>query len=68
MIVDPKSRRELEPGRVGEIWVQSPHVGRGYWNRPEETERTFHARLADGIEFEHQPTGKPRLAFSGSGW
>jgi acyl-CoA synthetase (AMP-forming)/AMP-acid ligase II/acyl carrier protein len=45
-IVDPKSRRELAAGRVGEIWVQSPNVAKGYWNRPKETARTFAARLA----------------------
>jgi acyl-CoA synthetase (AMP-forming)/AMP-acid ligase II len=32
---------------VGEIWVSSPSVAQGYWNRPEETERTFRAYLAD---------------------
>ncbi len=44
-IVDPKTRRKLESGQVGEIWIESPQVGLGYWNRREETARTFHARL-----------------------
>jgi acyl-CoA synthetase (AMP-forming)/AMP-acid ligase II len=30
---------------VGEVWVRGPHIARGYWNRPEETERVFGARL-----------------------
>src|SRR5207245_690086 len=30
---------------VGEIWVRGPSVAQGYWNRPEETEATFRARL-----------------------
>ncbi len=46
-IVDPTTRREAEPGQVGEIWVQSPNVAQGYWDRPEETQRVFAARLAD---------------------
>ncbi len=45
-IVDPQTCRELAPGQVGEIWAQCPNVAQGYWNRPEETERVFRARLA----------------------
>ena len=45
-IVDPASRRPSEAGRVGEIWVTGSSVALGYWGRPEETEETFHARLA----------------------
>lgn len=47
LIVDPGSRQHLPEGTVGEIWVQSPSVAKGYWNRPDETVHTFHARLAD---------------------
>jgi acyl-CoA synthetase (AMP-forming)/AMP-acid ligase II len=46
-VVDPESRRRLPDGAIGEIWVRGPSVAQGYWNRPEETERTFQARLAD---------------------
>ncbi|MDI3287042.1 type I polyketide synthase [Polyangium sp. 15x6] len=46
-IVDPVTGRQCPPDRVGEIWISSPSVSLGYWNRPEETERTFHARIAD---------------------
>ena len=45
-IVDPETLAERGPGEIGEIWLQSPSVARGYWRRPEETERTFGARLA----------------------
>jgi acyl-CoA synthetase (AMP-forming)/AMP-acid ligase II len=30
-IVQPDTRKESEPGRVGEIWVRSDSVGQGYW-------------------------------------
>src|SRR5205085_3294639 len=47
VIVDPESLTELEPGRVGEVWVSGPSVARGYWNRPEETGRALKAFLSD---------------------
>lgn len=47
-IVDAESLTRCPPGRVGEIWIASPCVAQGYWNRPEESEQTFRARLADG--------------------
>ena len=47
VIVHPDSSRRCAPDQVGEIWVAGPSIARGYWNRPEETERNFHARLAE---------------------
>ena len=55
-IVDPDTSRpvpELGVGvgvgvGVGEIWVSGDGMPDGYWNRPDETEATFRARLADG--------------------
>jgi acyl-CoA synthetase (AMP-forming)/AMP-acid ligase II len=53
VIVDPDTRTPCRPEEVGEIWVAGSSVAKGYWNRTEETERTFHARLAgdDGRQF-----------------
>lgn len=56
-IVDPKTSRELPPDRIGEIWVRSPNVAQGYWNRPEETRQIFHAQLADTQEGPFLRTG-----------
>ena len=47
VIVDPDPLTACAPDRVGEIWVSGPSVTKGYWNRPEETERACRARLAD---------------------
>jgi amino acid adenylation domain-containing protein len=56
-IVDPATGDPMPPGRVGEIWFRGPAVGLGYWNRPEETERIFHARLADHPRANYLRTG-----------
>ena len=45
-IVDADASTRVGDGRVGEIWVSSPSVARGYWGRPQETTATFGARLA----------------------
>lgn len=45
VIVDAGTGDEQPDGRVGEIWLQGGNIGRGYWGRPADTERTFHARL-----------------------
>ena len=47
-IVDPDTKTKLPGDAIGEIWVQSPSVGRGYWQRRDETQRTFDAMTADG--------------------
>ncbi|MBO0853580.1 MAG: AMP-binding protein [Nocardia sp.] len=36
---------ELPDGRVGEIWLHGDNMGIGYWDRPQESEHTFRARL-----------------------
>ncbi|RYZ40479.1 MAG: amino acid adenylation domain-containing protein, partial [Myxococcaceae bacterium] len=47
LVVDPETRRLCPPEQVGEIWVSGPSVAQGYWERPEESEAAFGARLAD---------------------
>ncbi|MFI1534726.1 fatty acyl-AMP ligase [Streptomyces anandii] len=44
-IVDPVTHRRREDGRIGEIWLSGPNIGRGYWGRPEESEAVFRAVL-----------------------
>ncbi|MGV0552900.1 fatty-acid--AMP ligase [Mycobacterium kansasii] len=44
-IVDPDTRIECPEGTVGEIWAHGDNVSTGYWQKPQETERTFGATL-----------------------
>ncbi|KAA8967764.1 AMP-binding protein [Mycobacterium sp.] len=45
-IVDPETGAERPAGLVGEVWVHGDNVALGYWGKPQETERTFGARLS----------------------
>lgn len=47
-IVNPQTKQLTPPGEVGEIWVSGDLVAKGYWQRPVETEATFHAQI-EGI-------------------
>ena len=46
-IVDPETGIERSEGTTGEIWVHGGNVCMGYWQKPDETERTFGAKLVD---------------------
>jgi len=45
-IANPETRVECRSGEVGEVWVASPSVAAGYWQRPAESEFTFNAFLS----------------------
>lgn len=44
-VIDPQSCEPVAAGAVGELWVRSPGVAQGYWNKPELSHQVFHARL-----------------------
>ena len=46
-IADPDTCVECAAGTVGEIWLRGDNVAQGYWQKPEETQRTFGGMLAD---------------------
>lgn len=49
LIVDLETCQPCAEGEIGEIWVgNSGSLAQGYWQRPEATSQTFHARTADG--------------------
>ncbi len=45
VIAEPETGTELPDGRVGEIWLHGNNIGRGYWERPDETRKAFGAVL-----------------------
>jgi acyl carrier protein len=47
-IVDP-TQTEVSEGLVGEIWINSPSKGLGYYNDPELTREFFQAKIIDNI-------------------
>jgi amino acid adenylation domain-containing protein/non-ribosomal peptide synthase protein (TIGR01720 family) len=57
IIVEPESLTRCLPDQIGEIWISGPNVAQGYWNRPNETERTFQAYLAEAGEGPFLRTG-----------
>ena len=48
LIVDPESRKPLPEHQVGEVWVRSASVGKGYWDKPQITEEAFRATTSRG--------------------
>lgn len=50
---------EATDGRVGEIWLHGNNIGRGYFRRDEETQRTFGNKLQSRLEHGSRAEGAP---------
>ncbi len=59
VIVDPDAHAELADGRVGEIWLHGNNIAPRYWERPEESRRTFGATLASRPQMGSHADGSP---------
>jgi FkbH-like protein len=57
VIVDSETGAVCEPGKVGEVWVKSPSVAAGYWQKPEESARQFQACIAGANDGGYLRTG-----------
>lgn len=64
-IVDPESRQDLGEGRIGEIWVDGPSKGGGYWRRPDKSVETFGARIVGDAEHTYLRTGDLGFLYEG---
>ncbi len=60
-IVDDEGE-ELPQGEIGELELRGPHAAAGYWNNPEETEKTFGGVPASGA------SGSQEDRRSSAGW
>ena len=57
IIVNPDTKVECARDEVGEIWVAGAGIGKGYWQREEQTEATFRAALANSPNKTYLRTG-----------
>ena len=44
-IVNQETFEKADENSIGEVWIKGPTVAKGYWNKPEETRRTFKAYM-----------------------
>lgn len=56
-IVDPNSHEQCAEGKVGEIWVNSPSVAQGYWNKPSFSDSVFRATIKGQGDTRYMRTG-----------
>ncbi|HEV2704400.1 MAG TPA: AMP-binding protein, partial [Pyrinomonadaceae bacterium] len=56
-VVDAESQKVCAEGEVGEIWIGGQSVASGYWNRTEETARTFIEADAENLTGRFLRTG-----------
>ena len=54
-----RSDGEVPDGTVGEIWLHGNNIGRGYFGREEETQRTFGNKLQSRLEDGGHAEGVP---------
>ncbi|MCV7051954.1 AMP-binding protein [Mycobacterium heidelbergense] len=58
VITDPDGA-EVPDGTVGQIWLHGNNVGRGYFEREDETQRTFGNKLQSRLEQGSHAEGAP---------
>ena len=44
-IVDPHTLRRLPADTVGELWIEGAHVAGAYWDNPQASDASLHARI-----------------------
>jgi fatty-acyl-CoA synthase len=59
VIVNPDAHTELADGRIGEIWLHGNNIAQQYWEKPEESLRTFGTTLLSRLEVGSHADGSP---------
>ncbi|KAJ1942467.1 hypothetical protein FBU59_003190, partial [Linderina macrospora] len=49
-VVDPETRELCAPDAIGELWIDSPALGTGFWGLPKLTSSIFAARYTYSLE------------------
>ncbi|OEK09351.1 hypothetical protein A8C32_11565 [Flavivirga aquatica] len=57
LCVNPETNKTCQPDEVGEIWIKSPSVGKGYLNQLEETKKIFNRTIEGSKEMGFFRTG-----------
>jgi natural product biosynthesis luciferase-like monooxygenase protein/amino acid adenylation domain-containing protein len=65
VIVNPETMQACQAEVIGEIWVAGPSMAQGYWQRPLETEHTFHACIKNTGEGPFVRTGDLGFVYKG---
>ena len=56
-VIDPITRRWVDDGQGGEVWVKGDTVGAGYWGKPRLSQKVFQAVISDDNEGPYLRTG-----------
>ncbi len=59
MVITSPDGAEVPDGTVGEIWLRGNNIGRGYYGREDETQRTFGNKLQSRLERGSHAEGAP---------
>ncbi len=59
MVIASPDGAEVPDGTVGEIWLHGNNIGRGYYGREDETQRTFGNKLQSRLEQGSHAEGAP---------
>ena len=57
IIVDPDSKQQCLPSRIGEVWLSGPHVAKGYFNKRRITDQIFNAQTTHSNGGSYLRTG-----------
>lgn len=64
-IVNPQTCERCSDDEIGEIWVRGGNIAEGYWNNPDETQKTFRAYIKGSGEGPFMRTGDLGFMYDG---